>query len=154
MTTEDTTPQKKGKGKLFAIIGGVVVLAGAAGAFFFLGGGGEAEEEAATTSTLVPTEGEVIESDEMTVNLADATPRYARIKFAVVLPEDGDSAVVGNKFPLLKDRVLDVLARFSADQLLASGGLDAVREQLSEEAQDVWPNGEVLRVVVTEMLVQ
>ena len=153
MTTQDTAPEKKGKGKLFAIIGAVVV-AGGAGAFFFLGGSGDASEEAAVTTTIAPVEGAVVESEEMTVNLADPTPRYARIKFAVVLPEGGDAAAVGNRFPLLKDRVLVILSRFSASDLLASGGLDEVRTHLTEEALDVWPDGEVLRVVVTEMLVQ
>jgi flagellar basal body-associated protein FliL len=61
---------------------------------------------------------------------------------------------VGERFPLLKDRVLDIMSGFTAAQLLAPGGLDQVRERLSAEAQEVWPDGEVMRVLVTELLVQ
>lgn len=150
----DTTPDKKGKGKLIAIIGGALVVGAAAFFFLGMGGGGGDAEAAAVTTTTIAAEGSVIEADEMTVNLADPSPRYARLRFAVVLPAGGDSAAVGGKFPLLKDRVLDIMSGFTAAQLLSPGGLDQVRERLTAESQVVWPDGEVMRVLVTEMLVQ
>ena len=147
--------EKKGKGKLIGIIGAVVVVAGAAVYFLFLGGGGEAaEEEAEVAEASEPVEGAIVESEEMTVNLADNDPRYARIRFAVVLHEGSDQTAVGERFPLLKDRILDVMAGFTADELLADGGIDDVRTQLTSASQDVWPDGDVLRVLVTELLVQ
>jgi flagellar protein FliL len=145
---------KKGKGKIFAVIGGAVVLGGAAFFFLGMGGGGDASEAEAATTTTIAVEGAVIEAEEMTVNLADPSPRYARLRFAVVLPPGGDSASVGERFPLLKDRVLDVMSQFTAAQLLAPGGLDEVRTELTAESQEVWPGGAVLRVIVTELLVQ
>ncbi len=60
-------PEKKGKGKLLGIIGGVVVLLGAV-YFLFLGGGGGEADTGVTTTTVV-TDGPVIEVDEMTVTL-------------------------------------------------------------------------------------
>ena len=80
--------------------------------------------------------------------------RYARIKFAVVLPEGGDTAAVGERFPVLKDAVLGVVSGYSADQLLGPSSLDDLRAEFTTAAQDVWPDGEVLRVVITEVLVQ
>ena len=145
---------KKGKGKLIAIIGGAVVVGAAAFYFLAMGGGGGDDMASPTTTTVAFEEGAVIEADEMTVNLADPTPRYARLTFAVVLPTGGDSTVVGERFPLLKDRVIDVMAQFTAGQLSAPGGLDQVRTELTAESQEVWPGGEVLRVIVTEFLVQ
>ena len=143
---------KKRKGKLIGIIGGVVVLLGAV-YFLFLGGGG-GDAEAGVTTTTVPVEGAVIESDQMTVTLADDPVRYARITFAVVLPEGGDSTVVGDRMPLLKDGVLDVVAGLSAADLVGASGLDSLRESLTAKALEVYTEGEVLRVVLTEVLVQ
>ncbi len=150
MESEETP--KKGKGKLFGIIGAVVVLG--VGGYMFLGGGGGGEEDPSVTTTTLVVEGAVIEADEMTVNLADADTRYARIRFGVVLPEDGDSTTVGERFPIMKDAVLGVVSKYTAGQLLGDGGIDSLRSQLTERAMEVWPNGEVLRVVVTEVLVQ
>ena len=143
---------KKGKGKLIGIIGGVVVLLGVV-YFMFLGGGG-GDAEAGATTTTVPVEGAVIESDQMTVTLADDPVRYARLTFAVVLPEGGDSTVVGERMPVLKDGVLDVVAGMTAADLVGSEALDSLRKSLTAKALEVYPDGEVLRVVLTEVLVQ
>lgn len=150
--TLEEPEEKKGKGKLIGIIGGVVVLLGAV-YFLFLGGGG-GEEEAGVTTTTVPVEGPVIEVDEMTITLADDPVRYARLKFAVVLPEGGDSTVVGDRVPVLKDAVLSVMAGYTADQLLGPEALAALRDELTASALTVYTEGEVLRVVITEVLVQ
>jgi flagellar basal body-associated protein FliL len=141
-----------GKGKLIGIIGGVVVLLGAV-YFLFLGGGG-GEEEAGVTTTTVVVEGAVIEVDEMTVTLTDDPIRYARISFAVVLPMGGDSAVVGDRVPVLKDAVLDVMSGYAAADLVGPAALSVLREELSAKALEVYDEGVVLRVVLTEVLVQ
>lgn len=150
--TQEELEEKKGKGKLIGIIGGVVVLLGA-GYFLFLGGGG-GDEEAGVTTTTVPVEGAVIEVDQMTITLADDPVRYARLKFAVVLPEGGDSAAVGDRVPVLKDAVLDVMSGYTAAQLVGPDALGNLREELTASALTVYTEGEVLRVVITEVLVQ
>lgn len=144
-------PKKSKKKLIMIVVVGVLVLGG--GAFMFLGGGG-GEPEAAVTTTTVPVEGPVLEADQMTVNLADESLRYARIKFAVVLPEGGDTAAVGERFPVLKDAVLDVVSGYQASQLLGRDALDSLREEFTAAAHEVWVDGEVLRVVITEVLVQ
>ena len=145
-------PEKKGKGKLFGMIGGAVVLLGVV-YFVFLGGGG-GDEEAGVTTTTVPVEGAVIEVDEMTVTLSDDPVRYARLKFAVVLPEGGDTAAVGDRVPVLKDAVLDVVSGYTAAELVGPDALGVLRSELTEKALTVYSEGEVLRVVLTEVLVQ
>ena len=151
MEAEEQQAPAKSKKKLIMIVVGVLVLGGAA--YMFLGGGG-GEVDASVTTTTVVVEGPVLEADQMTVNLADEGLRYARIRFAVVLPEGGDTAAVGERFPVLKDAVLSVVSGYSADQLLGSDSLDHLREEFTTAALDVWPDGEVLRVVITEVLVQ
>ena len=146
-------PKEGGKGKLIGIIGGVVVLLGAV-YFLFLGGGGGGEEDAGVTTTTVPVEGPVIEVDEMTITLSDDPVRYARLKFAVVLPEGGDTTSVGDRVPVLKDAVLEVVSGYTAAQLVGPGALSNLREELTASALTVFTEGEVLRVVLTEVLVQ
>ena len=151
MAEEQADTPKKSKKKLFMAVGGVAVLA--VGYFMFMGGGGEADETAATTTTVV-LDGPVIEAEQMTINLADEDPRYARLKFAVVLPAGGDAAAVGEKFPMLKDAVLDVVVGYTAEDMRSADILDTLRSEFTDKAGDVWPDGEVLRVLITELLVQ
>jgi flagellar FliL protein len=152
MAEETAEAPKKSKKKLFIIIGGGVAVL-AVGYFLFMGGGGAADETAATTTTTV-VEGPVIEAEQMTINLADADPRYARLKFAVVLPMGGDAAAVGERFPILKDAVLDVVVGYTADDMRSPDILDTLRDEFTAKALDVWPDGDVLRVLITELLVQ
>ena len=150
----EETEKSGGKGKLIGIVGGVVVFA-AAGYFFFMGGSGDAEENAPPAEEEVAVvEGPVIEGDTMTFNLAGDDTRYARVTFAVVLPEGGDSATVGERMPLLKDAALQIMSEYTADDLLGTRGLDNLREDLTEASTLVYTQGEVLRVVLTEVLVQ
>ena len=149
---EDDDAKKGGKGKLIGIIGGVVVLLGAV-YFLFLGGGG-GDVEAGVTTTTVVVEGPVIEVDQMTVTLTDTPICYARISFAVVLPMGGDSAAVGDRVPVLKDAVLDVMSGYAAAVLVGPGALGVLRDELTASALDVYEDGEVIRVVLTEVLVQ
>jgi len=152
MAEQDTAaPKKKSKLKIIVPIGVVLLLAVVY--FVFLSGGGEPVDEAAVTTTVV-VEGPVIEADQMTINLADVDARYARIKFAVVLPLGGDGAAVGERFPILKDAVLDVVVGYTSSDLRQPGILDTLRGEFTEKAQEVWPDGEVVRVLITELLIQ
>jgi len=141
----------KSKKKLIMMVAGALVLGG--GGFMFLGGDGGDVDAFVTTTTMV-IEGPVLEADQMTVNLAGDSMRYARIRFAVVLPEGGDTAAVGERFPVLKDAVLSVVSGYTADQLLGPDSLDRLRDDFTAAAHAVWVDGEVIRVVITEVLVQ
>ena len=151
---EDDKP-KKSKKKLIIIgaVVGVLVIGGAG--VLVLGGGGGAETEAAVTTTTEAPIGTVIEGDTLTVNLADSgDPRYARVTFAVVLPNGTDSGTVGERMALLKDQAIDILAGTTSSGLLGDGGLDSLRTDLTAAALEIYPDGEVLRVVLTEVLVK
>lgn len=143
-----TPAEKGGKKKLLLIVGGVVVLA--AVALFFLKPA-DASSEPATPPAPVP--GEVVEVGQMTVNLADAS-RYARVSFSLMLVEGAAADQVAAQYPLLKEAVLFEVSKLTAEQVRTTGGLDALAKALTERAQEIYPDGEVLRVVLTEMLVQ
>ena len=145
---------KKGGKKKIVI--GVAALAIAGGAYFFLfAGSPPPEDPAAATTTTEPTEGAVIEVGTLTANLADTDDlRYARVTFAVVLDANADSAAVGTRVPLLQDAALDVVSDYTAAELAGSDGIGNLRDDLSAQAQELFVDGEVLRVVLTEVIVQ
>lgn len=138
------------KKKLIAIVL-VLALAGA-GAFVFLRGGDAAD--AATGEPAAVVEGEVVPVAQMTVNLANLENRYARISFAVVLSQGVLEDQVSPRFPLLQEAVLRGVTEFSPEDLRGPEGFDALATALTEQAKTVYPDGEVLRVVLTELLVQ
>ena len=149
---EETTEKSGGKKKLVMIVVPiVVVIAGAAG--FFLRGGDTAE--AAVPTTTVPiVEGEVIEVDTMTVNLVGEEGRYARVGFAVVLDSTAESGAVGMKVPLMRDATLTVMTVFDSTELQTAEGMERLRQELSDAIVAIFPDGEVIRAVLTELIVQ
>ncbi len=155
---KEKTPKEEGEeggsGKLKKIILMVVpALAVGAGLFFFLGGGGDAEA-AAPTTTLPPVEGEVIEVDTLTVNLVGEEGRYARVGFAVVLTDLADSGAVAGKIPLMRDAALSIMTGFTSTELQSAEGMERLRQELSDALVALFPDGEVLRAVLTELIVQ
>ena len=150
--TEETQEKKSGgKKKLIMIVLPiVVVLAGAAG--FFLRGGDTAE--AAVPTTIPVVEGDVIEVDTMTVNLIGEEGRYARVGFAVVLDSTADSGAVGKKMPLMRDATLTVMTDFDSIELQTAAGMERLRQELSNAVVALFPDGEVIRAVLTELIVQ
>lgn len=143
----------KKKKKILLIVVALVVLGGGyMGAKMTVLKPAEAAEEEAPPE---PVEGEIVEVAQMTVNLAGGQAmHYARVTFATVLVEGADAAAVEAKFPILKDTALSEIGRFSADQLRTPEGVDALRAKLTERARAVYPDGEVMRVVLTELIVQ
>jgi flagellar FliL protein len=156
MADEETTTteeEKKGGGKkkLVMIIAPVVLVA--AGAGYFLTAGGDADAESATTTTEV-VEGDVIEVDTLTVNLVGEEGRFARLGFAVVLKEGADTSVVGAKLPLLRDAAITVMTGYGSTELQTAEGMTKLRQELSDEMASLFPDGEIIRAVLTELIVQ
>ncbi len=152
--TEEEAPvegeEKGGGGKkklLFIVL--PVLLAGGGAGYYSLGMSGEE----ATTETTVPAaiEGEVLAVETMTVNLPDE--HYAKVGFALVLDSMADAGMIEPKLPIVKDAALSILTRFDAEELSTSDGMERLRSELSEFAIEEF-EGDVLRVVLTELLVQ
>ena len=149
---EETTEKSGGKKKLIMIVVPIVAVI-AAGAGFFLRSGDTAAA-AVPTTTIPVVEGDVIEVDTMTVNLIGEEGRYARIGFAVVLDSTADSGAVGKKMPLMRDATLMVMTEFDSVELQTAEGMDRLRKELSDAVVAIFPDGEVIRAVLTELIVQ
>ena len=147
-----TTPEKSDRSKKLIIIAVLVVLASAGG--FFATKVMAAPAAATPEVEPTPVEGEVIEVAEMTASLNGEVPHLARVGFAVVLEESADPTVVQPKFPLLKDAAVTELAESSADVLITPEGVDDLRQRLTDRAHEIYPEGEIVRVVLTQLIVQ
>lgn len=101
-----------------------------------------------------PEDGDVVEVAELTANVAGEELRYARLSFAAVLEEGAGANDVSERFPILKDAALSELTTMTPHELRSAEGLDALRERLTRRADETYPDGEVLRILVTELVVQ
>jgi flagellar protein FliL len=138
----------RGRRRLLVIA--VVLVAVAATAGWFLVGPGAGSEAVADEVV----EGTVLPLPPLTTTTGIASPHHARVALGLVLVEGADEGVVAARTPLLQDALLREIATVDADQLRSAAGSDELRQNLTAHAQTIWPDGEVLRVVLTELLVQ
>lgn len=144
--------KKPGKTKILLILVVAVVIIGAGLGGFALASGPDPEAEETAEET-EPRDGDVVEVGELTVSLAGPDSHYARVGLAVVLAENAPQEGVADRFPLLKDAALLTIADTSADRLRSREGLEELRATLTEIAHDIYPEGEVLRVILVEAIV-
>jgi flagellar basal body-associated protein FliL len=143
---------KKPRRRLLLIVALVLLGAlGAGGYLLFLGGGDDPAEEPVEEPVA---EGPVVEVGTLTTNLAGAANRYARVGVALVLRADAVAADVESRFPLVKDAAITEIGRHEAATLQGADGTERLRAGLAEQITAVYPDGEVLRVVLTELLIQ
>jgi flagellar FliL protein len=141
---------KKKGGLVKKIVLLVVPLAlGAAGAKLFLPSG-----EAAPPTTTLPKEGEVLVVETFTVNLEGDSGRFGRVGFGVVLKEGANAEEIKAKLPILKDAALSILAEYTPGTLSSAEGMASLREELSHAAHELIDEEEIIRVVLTEVVVQ
>lgn len=144
---------KKRRSKKLLLVGLVIVLAGA-GAGVYLSGMLGPPSEAEPVEPAAPSEGAVVALESMTTSIGGEEPGYVRVGLALVLAEGITSEAVADRFPLVQDATLSELSEYEPDFLRTPAGIEALRVELSERARAIYPDGEVLRVVFTELLVQ
>lgn len=140
-----TAPRRRRK-LVVAVVAAVVAIAPAG--FFLLGGSGGEDPDAPAV------EGPIVEVASMTANLAGPEVHYVRFGFAAVLSAEVVAADVEGRFPLLRDAALSEAGTLSAEHLRSPEGVEELRSRLTARAQGIYPDGQVLRVVLTELLVQ
>lgn len=146
---EEAPPKGRKKLRLVVVVL-LVLLAGAAGLKMTV----LSPSEAATEEEVVPEEGEIVAIGEMTTSLAGGGSHYVRVQLAAVLNATADATAAEGRFPLMRDRALGVLMAFTADELRTVEGAERLRTTLTREAQTVWEDEQVLRIVLTDLLVQ
>ena len=145
--------KKKGKGKLIGIVL-AVVLAGVGAKFTVLSGGkGGKSGKATPAASPTPTPGPVIDLGDLTINLAEQS-RYALVGLAVELGKTAKTDTITAQMPLLKDASVRKLSGMSAVTLLSQAGQDQVRAELTDQAQQIFGKDAIVRVLLTEVVVQ
>ena len=149
MSETESMTAGKGRSRILLVVVGVVavLLFGIAG-WLFLGGGGPEEPSAEAV------DGPIVALEPLTTTVGEASLQHARVTLAVVLTQAADPNVVEPRVALLKDALLREVARLDAGELRSAEGSDGLRERLSAEAQEIWGEQVVRRVLITELLVQ
>ncbi len=139
--------------KKMLIVGLFIGVAVVAAYFLLFAKPAAPEGEAAAPVEVVVEDGPVLEVATLTVNLASEDLRYARVQFGVVT----DAASVLDptpQFPLLQDAAISIIAGFTPEELRTVAGHDRLRKELTEAVVELWPDGDVLRVVLYDLIVQ
>lgn len=144
---EEDEEASGGKRKLLVIVLAVLLAVGAGVYFLVL-----APSDGAEASEVV--EGEVLQLEALTTTTGTAALHHARVALALVLAEGVDGEAITARSPLLEDALLREVATMNADVLRSAEGSNQLRANLTAHAQEIWPDGEVIRVVLTELLVQ
>lgn len=142
------------RSRRLVLVVAVVVLAGVLASVGYAVFLRTEDADAASAAEAAPVEGAVVEVGTLTTNLAGAAGRYARVGIAVVLAEGADTAAVEARFALVKDAAIGEIGRHDAAALAAADGTERLRAGLAERIRELYPDGEVLRVVLTELLIQ
>ena len=150
--TAEEAPAPRGRRRLQLVIVGVVaILLGGGGAYVLSTGGADAS----TSDDPVPVEeGEIVEVGTLTTNLAGPTPQYARVGVALVLAAGADSSAVQADLALVKDAVISEVSSHAAADLQGQAGVSALRTGLTEAVAALFEEDTVVRVALTELLVQ
>jgi flagellar FliL protein len=128
--------------------------------------GGHAESD-------LPTVGPVIDLDEFTLNLSDVDKtRYLRADLSVTItPNDdnfgklsGEAAHaweenfhhhISHYVPAIRDIVISTLTKRTANELATNAGKDQVKEEISEQVNEVFHGDhEVIRVNIENFIIQ
>lgn len=139
----------RNKKKLLFVAGALVLFAAGGFAALKMLEPAEAAEPVAEPTV---EEGAVLEVAEMTASLGSA--HLARVGIAVVLSAEAVEEQVVGRFPLVKDAAIDEIASSDPARLATPEGVDDLRARLTARATTLYPDGDVLRVVLTELIVQ
>ncbi len=148
---QEGAAKKQGKGKLIGIVIAAMLIGGVGAKFTVLSSGKAGTPKPTPTPT--PEPGEVIDLGDLTINLAEPS-RYALVGLAVELGKTADPAKITTQMPLLKDAGVRKLNGLSAATLISSAGQDQVRAELTDQAQQIFGKDKIVRVLLTEVVVQ
>lgn len=144
---------------VLVLIAAVLVAAvGSAYVTFWWFGGGSAETataDPATSPDLPPVKGVPVLVPDLTVSLGSSSNRSAYVRTDITLEVvDTQSAThLEEQMHRVRDRIIDVFFRFTAQQIEAPGGTAKVKEEIKNAIDPLLERGEVLDVLFSELVV-
>ncbi len=150
--TDETDAAAQAKKKKMMLVGGLVV---AGLAYQFVLKGSPPEKAVDPDAEVVVAEGDIAPLEEMVVNLADTDDiHYVRLGVAAVLDAEAAVEDVEPQLPKVNDVVIDVVTSKTFADLRAAGSTTALKKELSAAVQEAFPDGEVVRVILTTFVMQ
>lgn len=151
-TEEELEAKAKAKKKKLMI--GGLVIAGLAYQFVLKGSPPPEEDDAAAVEVVIE-EGEIAPLEEMVVNLADADEiHYLRLGVGAALSADFALADIETELPKVNDVVIDVVSTKTFTELRKPNATTSLKEEISAAVLEVFPDGEVVRVIFTTFVMQ
>ena len=158
---EDPKP-KKGKAKLFLILGVVLLAAGAGGWFSglipsLLGGGHAAQSEAASGESKVEAPAHIfMDLPDIVANLNAGGRRasFIKLRAKLELSRKEDLSIVQNAMPRVIDLFQSYLREVRPEELRGTAGTYRLREELISRVSIAAAPARVLDVLFVELLVQ
>ena len=153
-----------GKKKIIMILGAVALLGGVYK--FVLAKPAEpasslTPEELAAMMTpdqkaalLEPPEGEIVQMDEMILNLAGPDETYLKIRLALVLDTQTLAEEFEAELPIAQDVAVLYLSSLEPDELRTLEGKEHVKEGLTEKIKEEYKGEKVMKVLITELVMQ
>jgi flagellar FliL protein len=145
----DGAKAKKG-GKLKLVVPVILLLGAGLAAKSLLLGSPAQKAEAKPKKE----EGVIVTMDPVTVNLADAGFHYARVGFGIVLTTTANSKEIEERLPLFKDEAIRAVGGFQSRVLKTVKGQDELRHRLTEVAFKLYGEEEIMKVILTDIVVQ
>lgn len=151
-------PQKKSKKLLFLIVGLLlVVLSGAGGAWFFMGDDESAKKSPAKAEPLKPPV--FIAMDPFTVNLQpEMGEQYLQVAFTLQVPDQTHVDQIKLYMPLVRSRILMLLANKKASELATADGKKKLQEEIMAQIKQPFtpqsPPQSVTGVFFTSFVIQ
>jgi flagellar FliL protein len=153
-------PKKKGRGKLFIILGVVIMLlgGGGAGAFFMLRKPADPAAAANGKHEEVKEANGIVNFEPFVVNLADpGGRRFLRINVRLVVPEEEEAKHIEENKVIqtrLRAAILELLAEQTSDHISTTEGKTALKKEISERAHHILKETEVADVLFSDFVIQ
>lgn len=153
-----------GKKKIIMIVGAVLLLGGVYK--FVLAKPAEpasslTPEELAAMMTpdqkaalLEPPEGEIVPMDEMILNLSGPDKVYLKIQLALVLDTETLAEEFKLELPIAQDVAVLYLSSLEPEELQTLEGKEHVKEVLTEKIKEEYKGEKVMKVLITELVMQ
>jgi flagellar protein FliL len=157
--SEEPEVEKKGKLRLWIILGAGLLLLGSVGfltrSYFF---GAKPGATSAGAAKAVESVKSTMNLDSFLVNLADAdATRFVKVTFRLGMNEAklgeelaGDAVVLA----ATRDTIISILSTKTSDDMLSTKGKEELRQKIREEVNKVLPKGKILEVYIMDFVVQ
>jgi flagellar basal body-associated protein FliL len=114
------------------------------------------EKLSAVAAQMEQEEEHVLEMESFVVNLTtpDGSNSYVKTQISLVYSEKKKADMLSEKSNMIRDVIIKDFMEYSPDQLLATGGLDSVKEQLKSDINASLGEEVVTGIYFTDFLIQ